>query len=154
MQRIFLIAGASKGIGLALARRLAGQGHRVIAIACNPADDFTSTLYLIDLGDAARSEGTVVDTVERHRVDGIVNSVRLLRPRPLGSVDLAALDEMLRLNLHPALMAVQAALPARRWGRVVNIASLTILGSVERTAYAAAKRLLWASPEAEHWNWR
>jgi NAD(P)-dependent dehydrogenase (short-subunit alcohol dehydrogenase family) len=31
---------------------------------------------------------------------------------------------------------------ARRWGRIVNISSLTVLGSVERTAYAAAKAAL------------
>ena len=58
---------------------------------------------------------------------------------------MSALDEVLRVNLHPALQAVQATLPGMRrrgWGRVVNIASLTILGSVERTAYAAAKAAL------------
>ena len=51
----------------------------------------------------------------------------------------------MRVNLHPALKAVQAILPgmkARSWGRVVNISSLTVLGSVERTAYAAAKAAL------------
>ncbi|HUN50595.1 MAG TPA: SDR family oxidoreductase, partial [Candidatus Sulfotelmatobacter sp.] len=49
------------------------------------------------------------------------------------------------VNLHPALKAVQATLPGmktRGWGRVVNISSLTVLGAVERTAYAAAKAAL------------
>ena len=51
----------------------------------------------------------------------------------------------MRINLHPALQSVQALLPGmteRGWGRIVNISSLTILGSVERTAYAAAKAAL------------
>lgn len=51
----------------------------------------------------------------------------------------------MRVNLHPALVATQAALPgmrARGWGRIVNISSLTVLGSVERTSYAAAKAAL------------
>jgi 3-oxoacyl-[acyl-carrier protein] reductase len=51
----------------------------------------------------------------------------------------------MRVNLHPALVAVQAALPGMRsrgWGRIVNISSLTVLGSVQRTSYAAAKAAL------------
>jgi NAD(P)-dependent dehydrogenase (short-subunit alcohol dehydrogenase family) len=51
----------------------------------------------------------------------------------------------MRVNLHPALQAAQAILPGmkdRGWGRIVNISSLTILGSLERTAYAAAKAAL------------
>jgi NAD(P)-dependent dehydrogenase (short-subunit alcohol dehydrogenase family) len=145
MQRSFLITGASKGIGLALARRLAGQGHQVVGIARHPADDFPGTLYPIDLGDAAVGQGAIASLVERQEIDGIVNNVGLVRPQPLGSIDLAAFDEVLRVNLHPALIAVQAALPAMRargWGRIVNISSLTILGSMERTAYAAAKAAL------------
>ena len=51
----------------------------------------------------------------------------------------------MRVNLHPALIATQAAPPGMRsrgWGRIVNISSLTVLGSVERTSYAAAKAAL------------
>lgn len=89
--------------------------------------------------------GTLADIVTRHAVDGVVNNVGLVRPQPLGTIDLAVLEEVMRLNLHPALTATQAALPgmkARGWGRIVNISSLTVLGAVERTAYAAAKAAL------------
>jgi NAD(P)-dependent dehydrogenase (short-subunit alcohol dehydrogenase family) len=51
----------------------------------------------------------------------------------------------MRVNLHPALVTTQAALPGMRsrgWGRIVNISSLTVLGSVQRTSYAAAKAAL------------
>ena len=51
----------------------------------------------------------------------------------------------MRVNLHPAVQAVQAVLPGMRergWGRIVNVSSLTVLGRVERTAYAAAKAAL------------
>lgn len=73
------------------------------------------------------------------------NNVGLVRPQRLGAVELTVLDAVLRANLHPALQTVQALLPGmteRRWGRIVNISSLTVLGSVERTAYAAAKATL------------
>ncbi|MEP9355417.1 SDR family oxidoreductase [Xanthobacter sp. KR7-65] len=78
-------------------------------------------------------------------MDGIVNNVGLVRAEPLGAIDAETLDEVLRTNLHPALAVVQAALPgmrARSWGRIVNISSLTILGALERTSYAAAKAAL------------
>ncbi|WP_225608268.1 SDR family oxidoreductase [Pantoea sp. PNT03] len=51
----------------------------------------------------------------------------------------------MRVNLFPAIQGTQAILAGmkdRGWGRIVNISSLTVLGSVERTAYAAAKAAL------------
>ena len=87
----------------------------------------------------------LADLTRRFAFDGVVNNVGLVRSQRLGTVEIAALDEVLRVNLHPAVHTVQAILPGMRWrgwGRVVNIASLTVLGSVERTAYAAAKAAL------------
>lgn len=144
MKRSFLITGASKGIGLALAHRLAAHGHTVIGIARTPTDDFPGTLYPLDVaGETATS--ALADLVARHAVDGVVNNVGLVRPQPLGAVELPVLEEVMRVNLHPALTVVQAALPgmkARGWGRIINVSSLTVLGAVERTAYAAAKAAL------------
>jgi 3-oxoacyl-[acyl-carrier protein] reductase len=145
MPRTFLVNGASKGIGLALARRLTQSGDTVVGLARQATDDFPGTLVPVDLGDAEATETTLVMLGQRHRFDGIVNNVGLVRPQRLGAVDLGTLDAVLRVNLHPALQTVQAALPGmreREWGRVVNISSLTVLGALERTAYAAAKAAL------------
>lgn len=144
MQRTFLITGASKGIGLALSLRLAAQGHRIIGIARHRSDGFPGELHTLDLStqDAGRR---LAQIVAADPVDGIVNNVGRVRAEPLGAIEAETLDEVLRTNLHPALAAVQAAVPgmtARGWGRIVNISSLTILGAVERTSYAAAKAAL------------
>lgn len=145
-RRTFLITGASKGIGRALADRLAAAGHHVVGIARH-ADDasFPGTLVALDLTDRRATQTVLGRLATEHNFDGVVNNVGLVRPQPLGAIELEALDDVLALNLHPALIATQAVLPglkAQGWGRIVNIASLVVLGSTERTAYAAAKAAL------------
>lgn len=142
--RTFLVTGATKGIGLALSKRLVAAGHRVIGVARSPAA-FPGDLVTLDLGDRAATDSALRELAQRYRVDGIVNNVGLVRPQRIGEIDLDALDEVFSVNLHPAIQTVQAFLPGMRergWGRVVNISSLTILGITQRTAYAAAKAAL------------
>lgn len=144
--RTFLITGASKGIGLAVSRRLARAGHRVVGIARNASvTDFPGTLVPADLGDRESTARVLIDLTSRFTFDGLVNNVATVLPQRLGEIDLDSFDETLRVSLHPAILATQALLPGMRqrgWGRVVNISSLTVLGFVERTAYAAAKSAL------------
>lgn len=145
MGRTFLVTGASKGIGLALAHRLTREGHKVVGLARGAAPDFPGTLVPVDLADTCATDGVLADLTDRFQFDGVVNNVGLVRPQRLGSVDLTTLEDVMRVNLHPALQAVQALLPGmteRGWGRIVNITSLTVLGAAERTAYAAAKAAL------------
>ncbi|CAI8823711.1 3-oxoacyl-ACP reductase [Pseudomonas chlororaphis] len=144
--RTFLITGASKGIGRALANQLSQAGQHVVGIARNSDDpDFPGTLVALDLGDREQTEKTLAGLVSRYAFDGLINNVGLVRPQALGDVQLDDFDEVMRINLHSALQATQALLPGMRnrgWGRIVNISSLTILGIPHRTAYAAAKAAL------------
>ncbi|MBU9641544.1 SDR family oxidoreductase [Burkholderia gladioli] len=138
-QRSFLVTGASKGIGLARA------GHRVVGLARGQTADFPGELISVDLGDAGATDAALRALLARQAFDGVVNNVGLVKPQRLGAVELATLDEVFSVNLHPAVQTVQALLPGMRergWGRVVNVSSLTILGIAERTAYAAAKAAL------------
>jgi 3-oxoacyl-[acyl-carrier protein] reductase len=144
MKRTFLITGASKGIGLALSHRLAKQGHTIVGIARNASEGFPGALHPLDLADPAFGD-KLAAIVRATEVDGVVNNVGLVRAAPLGDIAVSTLEEVMRVNLHSALVATQAALPGMRsrgWGRVVNISILTVLGSVERTSYAAAKAAL------------
>jgi len=144
-QRTYLISGASKGIGLALAHRLHQAGHQVVGLARGADADFPGKLVSVDLGDAAATARVLEQLTADYRFDGLVNNVGLVRPQLLGAITLDDLDEVMRLNLHAAVQATQALLPhmrAQQWGRVVNISSLTILGTPARSAYAAAKSAL------------
>lgn len=117
-------------------------GHGVVGLARRPDPGFPGELLAVDLADATATNAALDSVTRRHRLAGLVNNVGLVRPQRLGEIDLADLAAVLDLNLRPAVQAAQAALPAMReagWGRIVNIASLVVLGVVERTAYAAAK---------------
>jgi NAD(P)-dependent dehydrogenase (short-subunit alcohol dehydrogenase family) len=141
-QRTILVTGASRGIGLALAERLAAGGARVVGIARSAPAAFPGRFVALDLADAAATEAGLAALAAGEAIDGLVNNVGLVRGQRLGAITLGDLDAVLGLNLRAAVQAAQACLPgmrARRWGRIVNIASLTVLGARERSAYAGAK---------------
>jgi NAD(P)-dependent dehydrogenase (short-subunit alcohol dehydrogenase family) len=144
MKRRYLITGASKGIGLAIAQRLANEGHDIVGVARNSVEAFPGRLHSLDLSEPS-SNDELARIVREAAIDGIVNNVGLVRAEPLGDIAVDTLEEVMRVNLQPALVATQSALPGMRdrsWGRIVNISSLTVLGSVQRTSYAAAKAAL------------
>ncbi|MHA6205954.1 SDR family oxidoreductase [Dyella soli] len=142
-QRTFLVTGATKGIGRAIAHRLAAAGHHVVGLARGAGDQtFPGTLVSVDLSDRRATERVLGELVERNAFDGVVNNFGYVKLAGLGELALDELEHSMRLNLIPAVQTVQALLPqmrARGWGRVVNVTSLVTLGMTQRTAYAAAK---------------
>lgn len=145
MSRTVLISGATKGIGRALADRLAEQGDKVIGIARTGDATFPGELRSVDLSDRDATSAALQDISSANRIDAVVNNVGMVRPQTLEQVTLDAVDAVLDVNLRTAIQLTQAALPGMRengWGRVVNIASLVALGAPQRTAYAAAKAAL------------
>jgi NAD(P)-dependent dehydrogenase (short-subunit alcohol dehydrogenase family) len=158
-QRTFLVTGASKGIGRAISERLAADGHRVIGVARGQDSSFPGELHALDLSDSVATQKGFEDLARRYAIDGVVNNAGTVLQTEPGQLDIADLDHMLRMNLHASIHAVQAVLPnmrAQRWGRVVNLSSLTVLGWRKRAAYAATKSAVdsltrsWALEFADH----
>ena len=143
---VTVITGATKGIGLALAKRRAAAGDRVIGLARSKTADFPGDIVEVDLADAVATKQAAQEILARvGNVQHLVNNVGLVRPAKLGEVKLEDLHSVLDLNLRPALQLAQAFLPAMKaakHGRIVNISSLVVLGMPNRTAYAAAKSAL------------
>jgi 3-oxoacyl-[acyl-carrier protein] reductase len=158
-KRRVLITGASKGIGRAVADRLADNDFEVIGVARTAPSDFRGQFYEADLGDRAATAEMLDVIAADGRVDAVVNNVSLQRFSFIGSVDLDDLFETYDMNVRVAVQVVQAVLPGMidaGWGRIVNLSSVVTLGVPERTPYAASKAALdactriWAKELAGH----
>jgi 3-oxoacyl-[acyl-carrier protein] reductase len=143
--RRVLITGASKGIGRAVADRLAADGHLPVGLARSTPADFPGPFYRADLADRAATARVLEEIVDDGAVDAVVNNAGFARFGMIGDIDLDDLQITYDLNVRAAVQVVQAVLPGMRaggWGRIVNVTSLTTLGTPERTPYAAAKAAL------------
>ena len=159
-ERVTLVTGATRGIGRAICDRLAAQGHRIVGIARAKGDaTFPGEVAVADLRDAGALTDALADIVSRHEITGLVNNAGLNRIQALGEIDLAALDEVIAVNLRAAIQCAQAVLPAMRnarFGRIVNITSRALLGRANTSSYSAAKAGLvaltrcWALELADH----
>ena len=143
-----VVTGASRGIGLAIARALLAQGARVTLLARDAAALEAAAAALgndtswqtVDVTDAAR----VNDAFARAgTVDILVNNAGQAASAPLGRTDAALWQRMLDANLTGAYHCIQAALPGMvdlGWGRIVNVASTAgLTGYRYVAAYCAAK---------------
>lgn len=140
-----LITGASKGIGRAVADRLAVSGDMPVGLARARPDDFPGEFYAVDLTDRAATDAVLERALRDGRVDAVVNNVGVARFGRIGSIELDDLFTTYDLNVRTAVQVVQAVLPgmlSAGWGRIVNVTSMTTLGTAERTPYAATKGAL------------
>ncbi|MBM3600899.1 MAG: SDR family oxidoreductase [Alphaproteobacteria bacterium] len=145
-QRAFLVTGVSRGIGRAIADRLARDGHKVIGISRSaPANDFVGDFFSCDLADADETKTCLGRIIAAHPLDGVVNNAAIGAMGRLGGISLADFDAMVEINLRAAVQVAQAAVPgmrARGWGRIVNMSSRTAFGKPGRSVYGATKAAL------------
>lgn len=145
MARGIIVTGASKGIGRATADLLAADGWAVIGLARTAPADFPGEFIEIDLGDDAALDALATRLGRRADLLGIVNNAGAARAETFGSIDPAAMLDMIAFNLRPALQLTQAILPnmrQARFGRVINVTSLVTRGLPFRGSYAASKAAL------------
>jgi 3-oxoacyl-[acyl-carrier protein] reductase len=152
--RVALVTGASRGIGAAIARRLATQGARVVAAAradnARPvAEDITRTggqaeAMTLDVTDGSAAETEMAGILERHgRIDILVNNAGIARDQLLLRMKRDDWDAVLTTNLTAAFALTQAALKSmirQRQGRIISISSVVgQSGNAGQANYAASK---------------
>jgi NAD(P)-dependent dehydrogenase (short-subunit alcohol dehydrogenase family) len=153
--RTALITGASRGLGLALARALAARGWRLVLDARGAPALEAARRELAALTEVATLAGDVADDWHRTalvdaaggHIDALVNNASVLgvSPQPaLADYPLAVLDDVIRVNTLAPLALIQAALANLPPGaRVVNVTSDAAVEAYEGWGgYGASKAAL------------
>lgn len=156
--RVALITGGSRGLGLLLARELALQGARLAILARDPDELDIARRELAAVGhsrvlalpcDVRRredAEWAVAATVERFgRLDVLINNAGVVQVGPIEHMDLQDFEETLQVHFWGPLYFIRAALPhlREREGRIVNIASIGGKVAIPHMApYCASKHAL------------
>ena len=150
--RTALVTGSTRGIGRAIAETLTEAGARVAIVGrdqANAAEVATSVGgsavgFGADVSDPA-SVVALVEGVEAAlgKIDILVNNAGLTRDNILFRIKDDDWDMVLDANLRGAFIAIRAAsrgMMKRRWGRIINIASIVgITGNKGQANYAASK---------------
>jgi 3-oxoacyl-[acyl-carrier protein] reductase len=148
---VVLITGASGGIGAAAARALAREGHRVAVTYVRQQDaaealakEIGGFAYPLDL-TSREQIASVVERVETEvgPVQILVHNAGLIRDALLPFLQEDDWDAVMDVNLRGAYRLTKALIKgmlARRWGRVISIASTSgVTGQMGQTHYSAAK---------------
>jgi 3-oxoacyl-[acyl-carrier protein] reductase len=153
--RVAVVTGASAGIGLGIARRLAAEGATLLITARREdrlkeiAEEITPrpTVFAADL-TSPESPSMLAAAVEKTfgRVDILVNCAGGSRPLPPGGSD-DVWQEAIALNFTAARRLTHALLPmmrAQRWGRIINITGTMAPKTTDAATAGKAATHAWA----------
>jgi 3-hydroxybutyrate dehydrogenase len=152
-----LITGSTSGIGLGMARALAGAGadlvlngfgdaNEIERLRRNLAEEFkVKAIYApADMSKPGEIDAMVRQALaELGRIDVLVNNAGIQHVASIQDFPIDRWDAVIAINLSAAFHTIRAALPQmlkRNWGRIINIASAHgLVASVQKAAYVAAK---------------
>jgi 3-oxoacyl-[acyl-carrier protein] reductase len=157
VDRVAIVTGGSRGIGRAISLHLAREGATVVACARN--SERLSTLAAeaadhrcigkvvartLDVTDAVKVEKWVDDiAADFGRLDILVNNAGITRDGLVMNMTDDQFDEVLNTNLRSVFLMSRAAakhMVRARWGRIVNITSISgVMGNAGQANYAASK---------------
>jgi 3-oxoacyl-[acyl-carrier protein] reductase len=152
--RTAIVTGSGRGIGAAVALRLAKDGHRIAVIDLREEDTAVTVEAIraaggtaigigADVSDSAAVEQAVARVAEELGAPTIlVNNAGILRDNLLFKMSDGDWDAVMNVHLRGAFLmtrAVQAHQVQQQWGRIVNLSSTSALGNRGQANYATAK---------------
>ena len=151
--KIAVITGGTSGIGMATARRFAQEGATVVVTGASDAsvaaarDALGPAIYVVrsDAGDAAEAQRLFEAIGREHGgIDVLFVNAGIVRNGRLADLDASTFDEVMRVNLRGAFLALKYTTPLLRAGGavVVNTSVANRLGIPGGGAYAASKAAL------------
>lgn len=143
--KVILVTGASSGLGQAIARRLAAEGHTVFGTSRKAvADSGAVRMLALDITDDRSVDACVAQVVESAgRIDVLINNAGA---GLCGSVEDTDLDEarwQMETNFFGAVRMIRAVLPVMRQqggGRLITVSSLTGLAALPFQPYYSASK--------------
>jgi NAD(P)-dependent dehydrogenase (short-subunit alcohol dehydrogenase family) len=156
--RVAFVTGGGRGIGRAIALALAEAGLAV-ALAARTRDQVRAVAeeiartggvaraIVLDVTDPEAAHAALADAAAALGPIGVlVNNAGIAESAPLARTDAALWERHLRVNVTGPYVLARAVLPGmleRRWGRIINVASLAgLYGAPYVTAYTASKHAL------------
>ncbi|MBM3561454.1 MAG: SDR family oxidoreductase [Alphaproteobacteria bacterium] len=155
---VAMVTGASRGIGKAIATAFVREGATVWlaardagtldgAVAAMPSGPGRATAYRLDVSDGEACRAAVAAQEAAHgRADILVSAAGVYHSARFLDYPVAEFERLMRTNLYGPIHLMQAALPgmqARRFGRIVNIASTAgKWASPNQSGYNASKHAL------------
>jgi 3-oxoacyl-[acyl-carrier protein] reductase len=152
--KVAIVTGSSRGIGAAIARRLAADGFAVVVNYAGRAADAEAVVAEIqaaggrataiqaDVADAAEV-AALFDRTETHfgGVDVLVNNAGIMHVTPLAEMDDAQFDRLLAVNMKGTFNTLRAASKRLRpGGRIINFSTSVVgLALPGYSVYAATK---------------
>ena len=155
-QRVAIVTGATRGIGLAVALRLAHDGYDIVAnyrgdeevaAAARRELEATGRQIVMSKGDVSHGDdaGALIETAlsELGRIDALINNAGITRDTLMMRMSEDDWDSVLSTNLKGAFLTSKAAIRPmirQRSGRIVNMTSVVgLVGNAGQANYASAK---------------
>jgi 3-oxoacyl-[acyl-carrier protein] reductase len=152
--RTAIVTGAARGIGAAVAKRLAADGHAVAVLdldeaACAETVDAITAAggrapaVGVDVADEAAAQAAVDRVAQELGAPTIlINNAGITRDNLIFKMTVEDWDAVLGVHLRGSFLMTRAAqkyMTEAKWGRIVNLSSTSALGNRGQVNYAAAK---------------